>query len=354
MMERLSCYVVCVIFTLISNVSFCDNQGCDTMRLTKFIQTYDYLCVSANSTSAYEYFNAFPNSFVQFQDVFGYKDIIENSETKYGPLYRQSCDFIQRYFQIVDIIDASQFCYKTINICIGGTWQSDAVNLFQSNVINIITSSSTGTCYMRHAYTRCFSVCLKDVLYDTLEDYTDEEILSFWYFYLCSAEDIDENLYLLTQNTLSMRKRLNTLLTKAYHLMNSNINKLLFVTDEQISQILKEFGVTESKNRQNRYSYVYRESNASNIQGNGYKECYIMLCVELNVTKKVRPFPHNLDSRLFINTETPPELIICKHKSQNYFITDAEYLPYLSAKYRMSIYGTRCSDDVSWCWLLFV
>lgn len=219
-MGRLSYYIVCVIFTLISNVSFCDNQGCDTIRLKKLIQTYDYLCISANSTSAYEYFNEFPNSFVQFQDVFGYKDIIENSETIYGPLYRQSCDYIQRYFQIVDIIDASQFCYKTINICIGGSWQSDAVNLFQSNVINIITSSSAGTCYMRHTYTRCFSVFLKDILYDMLENYTDEEILSFWYFYLSSAEDIDEDLYVQTQNTLSVRKRLNTLLTRAYHLMN--------------------------------------------------------------------------------------------------------------------------------------
>lgn len=84
------------------------------------------------------------------------------------------------------------------------------------------------------------------------------------------------------------------------------------------------------------------------------KECYIMLCVELNVTKKARPFPHNLDSRLFINTETPPELIVCKHKPQNYFVTDTEYLPYLSNKYKMSVYGTRCSDDVSWRWLLFV
>lgn len=217
MMERLSCYIVCVIFTLISNVSFCDNQGCDTMHLKKLIQTYDYLCDSANSASAYEYFNAFPNSFMQFQDVFGYKDIIENRETKYGPLYRQSCDFIQRYFQIADIIDASQFCHKTINICVGGTWQSDAVNLFQSNVINIVTSSPTETCYLHHAYTRCFSVCLRDIFYETLETYTDEDILSFWRFYLCSAEDIDKDLYLLTQNNLSTHKRLHSLLTEAYH-----------------------------------------------------------------------------------------------------------------------------------------
>ena len=53
---------------------------------------------------------------------------------------------------------------------------------------------------------------------------------------------------------------------------DGNINKVLFVTDDQISQILKESGVTEDKNRQNRYSYVYRESNASNIQGNGYMD----------------------------------------------------------------------------------
>lgn len=48
-----------------------------------------------------------------------------------------------------------------------------------------------------------------------------------------------------------------------------NVNRVLFVTDAQISQILAESGVFDSHNKRNKYTFIRNESNANNINGNG-------------------------------------------------------------------------------------
>ena len=47
------------------------------------------------------------------------------------------------------------------------------------------------------------------------------------------------------------------------------INRAICVSDNQISQILTESGVFDSQNKKSKYSFIFNESNASNIKGDG-------------------------------------------------------------------------------------
>ncbi len=56
---------------------------------------------------------------------------------------------------------------------------------------------------------------------------------------------------------------------------NGNINHVLLVTDEQISEILTKSGVNDANNKENKYSYIWRESNYSSLKGEGHMD-YVM------------------------------------------------------------------------------
>ncbi|MCR5050043.1 MAG: hypothetical protein K6A36_03060 [Paludibacteraceae bacterium] len=47
------------------------------------------------------------------------------------------------------------------------------------------------------------------------------------------------------------------------------INHILFVSDEQIARILEESGVYDTQNQENKYSFIYYQSDLSSINGDG-------------------------------------------------------------------------------------
>ena len=56
---------------------------------------------------------------------------------------------------------------------------------------------------------------------------------------------------------------------------DGSINRLQVVTDAQIENILAESGVEDQANKTNKYSYALRESNSSNIKGDGHMDYVI-------------------------------------------------------------------------------
>ena len=97
------------------------------------------------------------------------------------------------------------------------------MNYFQANVINIITSSNQD-CYYNNDFLVCYSDTLRELFLSTLQLYTDDEILSFWEFYLegVRAISFEDKLYFLTKNSIQDYSVLVKQLDKAYFLVKSH------------------------------------------------------------------------------------------------------------------------------------
>lgn len=147
------------------------------------------------------YFDAFPTTFVDFKNTFGYEDAL--SEEANGLLYEESLEYISSFFNLYKDINLFDFSNKAIRVCLGGEWQADGVNYLKANVVNIITSSNHGhDCYYNYFDVLCcFSDTLRNTLLSCLAQCSDEEILSFWKFYLDGVAiiPIDEKLYIRTK-----------------------------------------------------------------------------------------------------------------------------------------------------------
>ena len=143
------------------------------------------------------YFDAFPATFVDFKNTFGYEDAL--SEEAYGSLYEESLEYISAFFNLYKDINLFDFSNKAIRVCLGGEWQADGVNYLKANVVNIITSSNHGhDCYYNYFDVLCcFSDTLRNTLLSCLAQCSDEEILSFWKFYLGGPANmpVDAKLY---------------------------------------------------------------------------------------------------------------------------------------------------------------
>ena len=66
------------------------------------------------------FFNSFPSSFDEMNDLFGY------NETREGPLYSDDLKII-KYFSQLDLIDKEAYYNKYIDICINGKWEADNI-----------------------------------------------------------------------------------------------------------------------------------------------------------------------------------------------------------------------------------
>ena len=171
------------------------------------------LCVdTGNKTYKKMFFDAFPTSFGTFKNVFSWQ---RDSLTGHSlpPPIENSAKFIDLFFSLSHSIDIDSFCNKTIHICLDGRWEIGFVSGFQFMLLNF---------------------ALKDYLYKgqiknhplwrNLNKYSDEEIRSFWHFYLDYAEWIDRELYIktktkLTKITLHKYPRLKRILNQEYKRM---------------------------------------------------------------------------------------------------------------------------------------
>ena len=90
-----------------------------------------------------------------------------------------------------------------------------------SNIVNIITSSNHGQeCYYNYFdILTCYNDTVKDTFLSCLTLLSDDEILSFWRFYLDGVEiiPIDEDLFKRTKNIIQKNPNLVRQFEKAYN-----------------------------------------------------------------------------------------------------------------------------------------
>jgi len=101
------------------------------------------------------FFNSFPNSFCEFNSLYGYDD---NKGAK--PLYGDYYNHINFLFDSV-CVNRHLFNQKVINVAINGKWEADATSLFQKKILNLVLYDT------------------KDVL-NILSEKSFEETKSFW------------------------------------------------------------------------------------------------------------------------------------------------------------------------------
>lgn len=184
------------------------------------VECYNLMRDSSTFDNQKKYFDAFPATFTEFKDVFGYKGT-KIIDATFGELYEESLEYITEFFHLNEVIDPYDFSNKIINLCINGEWQADGVNHLQTNVINIATSDINHDCYYNNFDVFCcYSDTLRDSLFNCLAQYSEDDILSFWQFYLdgVSIIPIDERLYNRTRCLVIKYPVLVEQLDKAYFL----------------------------------------------------------------------------------------------------------------------------------------
>lgn len=94
-----------------------------------------------------KFINSFPNSFLQFQETFGYDD----SQEKGMPLYKESYDYIQLFFKSIN--KNPSYNKKVFNLAINGYWNADAENFLQMNLEKYFSENPLLVCKILNEYT---------------------------------------------------------------------------------------------------------------------------------------------------------------------------------------------------------
>lgn len=213
-------WVMCIISTQVKASEF------DVQNL---IRCYDMERDNWSYAAKKAYFDAFPTTFDAFKKIFGYEETQYGEN--YGELYEESLDYVSEFFNLNKDIDLSDFSDKVICICINGGWQADGVNYLKANIVNVITSSNFGQdCYYNYSdILICFNDTLRDTLLSRLTLCSDDEILSFWKFYLDSPRTVpvDSNLYNITRRTIREYSNLIKQLDKAYKVLSRQNNDVV-------------------------------------------------------------------------------------------------------------------------------
>ena len=219
--------IICTIcFYFISSTCIISAQGkTSEYDIENLKKCYFLVCDSETYEAQKKYFDAFPTIFNDFNTAFDYNERIANEN-----LYEESLDYITKFFHLYKNINPHELSNKIISICINGRWDADAVTYLQINVINIVTSShlSKNNCYDSSDIFPCFNDTLRDALLSRLALLSDDEVLSFWKFYLDRPETmpVDEKLY---QQTKTIIQEYPNLLRQ---LQNAYIHALLNIPNE--------------------------------------------------------------------------------------------------------------------------
>lgn len=212
-------HFIITFFCFVSSISIVSAQtNTSEYDVQKLIRCYNMERDSGTLATKRAYFNAFPATFVDFKDTFGYEDAL--SEEAIGLLYAESLEYISAFFNLYKDINIFDFSNKVIRVCIDGEWQADGVNYLKANVVNIITSSNHGQdCYYNYFDTfTCYNDTVKDAFLSCLALLSDDEILSFWRFYLDGVEinPIEENLFKRTMVSIEQYPSLISQFERAY------------------------------------------------------------------------------------------------------------------------------------------
>jgi len=104
-----------------------------------------------------KFFDAFPASFLLFNQLYGY-----NGNT-YHVLYEESQKHVSLFCELRNTVTKEKYYEKLISLGLNGHWDADAVS------------------YLQHCMEKYIEEDLP-LTVSTLENYSDKEIKSFWYF----------------------------------------------------------------------------------------------------------------------------------------------------------------------------
>ena len=125
-----------------------------------------------DKVAASNFFNAFPNSFRSFSDLYGY-DVDRPSI-----LYAQAYDHLDIFFSSARHINDTTPFRKMIRIALNGRWEADGVSYFQSGIRDFIRDQNGLVIYL-------------------MKSLNSHDQHSFWVFYFDGphpATEIDLNL----------------------------------------------------------------------------------------------------------------------------------------------------------------
>jgi len=138
-----------------------------------------------DSLSEYSFFNKFPNSFEQFNSLYGYDDVLGGR-----PLYNEGYDHILGYSKLREHIANVDYYNKLIDISIGGHWEADNISYLQE-VLNITF----------HKNPRLFS--------ELINKRSENEKKSFWVFFFDGPHPGDPETNHIYNEVLSSLDSLN-------------------------------------------------------------------------------------------------------------------------------------------------
>ena len=114
-----------------------------------------------------QFFFAFPKSFKEFNNTFGYVTKSTDPEKEeISVLYLESEKYLDLFFRLT-IIPDTLFYKKIIDIAIGGHWDADGVNYFQYGLRKKVFANPKMT-------------------FDLIKNKVDNDIESFWSFFFQS------------------------------------------------------------------------------------------------------------------------------------------------------------------------
>lgn len=153
----------------------------------KLVELYD-------NKNCSEFINAFPNTFEDLNQLYGYED------GKGGRiLFSKFPEHFSYFFDCSEVSDREKL-NKVINIGIGGKWEADTIETFQDSTFNLVKNHLIQT---------------KEIL----ENSPDEKAASFWYFLLDGPSPNDKEKIKkvdLLSNLLGKKSKQSKILLEQY------------------------------------------------------------------------------------------------------------------------------------------
>jgi hypothetical protein len=145
----------------------------------------------------------FPKNYNSFVSCFGWND----SLNKPYPLYKESTEYIDKFFNIISKNENRKFLSQIIDIGIDGKYQADGVSYFKMNIKKLFIKNPNLSC-------------------ELLKNRSLKDIDSFWHFYLDSPQPL-------------------TTIPDNFNILKTNCEKVYFSLEKEVKLIQKENLVSE-------------------------------------------------------------------------------------------------------------
>jgi hypothetical protein len=190
-------YIVLTIFLfLISCSSKSQNTEGSVVGLKKALEKNDETL----------FLNNFPKNNNQFISYFGWND----SLNKPNPLYKESTEYLDKFFSIISKDKNKKSLSLIIDIGIGGKYQADGVSYFKMNIEKLFILNPDLSC-------------------ELLKNRSPKDIDSFWHFYLDSPQPLAS-------------------IPNNFNILKKNCEKVYLSLEKEIKLIQKENLVSEVTN----------------------------------------------------------------------------------------------------------